>query len=127
MEKEKSNNYKVEKTEKSENNILREEKMVQQKKLVKEEIDKTKEEKEKAKQEESKKSLWGSDKRERVEKKTEREFLYPPLKKEVLATKRPVKVTKGGRRFSFTALLLVKDESKKAVAFANAGGKEMMV
>ena len=44
-----------------------------------------------------------------------------------MATKRVVKVTKGGRRFSFTALLLVKDESKQAVAFANAGGKEMMI
>lgn len=37
-----------------------------------------------------------------------------------------VKVTKGGRRFSFTNLVLVKDEEKKAVAFAHEGGKEVM-
>src|SRR5256885_385200 len=40
-------------------------------------------------------------------RKTEKEFSRPPLQKEVLATKRVVKVTKGGRRFSFTTLLLV--------------------
>jgi len=49
------------------------------------------------------------------------------LKSEILANKRVVKVTKGGRRFSFTVLVLVKDEEKKAVAFAHAGGKEVMV
>jgi len=41
-----------------------------------------------------------------------------------LETKRPVTVTKGGRRFSFTSLVLVKDEEKRAVAFARASGKE---
>lgn len=46
------------------------------------------------------------------------------LKTEKLETKRPVTVTKGGRRFSFTSLVLVKDEEKKAVAFAYAGGRE---
>ncbi|CAG8451856.1 7339_t:CDS:10 [Scutellospora calospora] len=49
------------------------------------------------------------------------------LKSEVLANKRVVKVTKGGRRFSFTSLVLVKDEEKKAVAFAHSGGKEVIV
>ena len=38
-----------------------------------------------------------------------------------------VKVTKGGRRFSFTCLVLIKDEEKNAVAFAHAGGKEVVV
>jgi len=37
-----------------------------------------------------------------------------------------VKVTKGGRRFSFTSLALIKDEEKKDVAYAHMGGKEPM-
>ncbi|CAG8658636.1 5312_t:CDS:2, partial [Ambispora gerdemannii] len=49
------------------------------------------------------------------------------LQSETLETKRVVKVTKGGRRFSFTVLTLVKDENKKAVAFAHTGGKEMII
>src|SRR5437763_5859241 len=49
------------------------------------------------------------------------------LKSETLASKRPVKVTKGGRRFSFTNLVLIKDEEKKAVSFARKGGKEVMI
>jgi small subunit ribosomal protein S5 len=122
MEKEKNSNYNIGETERRENNTLREEKMVQPKVSTEREIDKTKDEKVIEKQEENERKSLVSDKRER----TGREFIRSPLKKEVLATKRPVKVTKGGRRFSFTALLLVKDESKKAVAFANAGGKEMM-
>jgi small subunit ribosomal protein S5 len=48
------------------------------------------------------------------------------VKKEALEIKRVVKVTKGGRRFSFTSLVLVKDEEKKAVGFACAGGKEVV-
>jgi small subunit ribosomal protein S5 len=35
-------------------------------------------------------------------------------------------VTKGGRRFSFTRLVLIKDENSKAVAYAYSGGKEAM-
>src|SRR5215203_3412694 len=46
------------------------------------------------------------------------------LKSETLDTKRVVKVTKGGRRFSFTNLVLIKDEEKNAVAFAYVGGKK---
>jgi small subunit ribosomal protein S5 len=46
------------------------------------------------------------------------------LETERLETKRPVTVTKGGRRFSFTSLVLVKDGGKKAIAFACAGGKD---
>jgi len=47
--------------------------------------------------------------------------------REVLETTRPVKVTKGGRRFSFTSLVLIKDKEKKAVAYARGKGKETMV
>ncbi|WNE40552.1 MAG: hypothetical protein mread185_000009 [Mycoplasmataceae bacterium] len=50
----------------------------------------------------------------------------PHIKSEMLTNKRVVKVTKGGRRFSFTSLVLVKDEEKNAVAFAHSGGKEVM-
>ena len=49
------------------------------------------------------------------------------LQSEILKTGRPVKVTKGGRRFSFTRLVLIKDESSKAVAYAYSGGKEAMI
>lgn len=49
------------------------------------------------------------------------------IKSETLETKRVVKATKGGRRFSFTSLVLIKDEEKNAVAFANSGGKEVIV
>src|SRR5262249_2230310 len=45
---------------------------------------------------------------------------------EVLKTTRPVKVTKGGRQFSFTSLVLVKDKEKKAVAYARGKGKDAM-
>src|SRR5205085_4456411 len=48
------------------------------------------------------------------------------LKSEVLETKRVVKVTKGGRRFSFTNLSLLKDEEQKKIAFSYQGGKEMI-
>ena len=44
--------------------------------------------------------------------------------REVLGTTRPVKVTKGGRRFSFTSLILIKDKEKKGVAYARGRGKE---
>jgi small subunit ribosomal protein S5 len=49
------------------------------------------------------------------------------FKNTVLATNRTVKVTKGGRRFSFTSLTLVKDEEQKSIAFSYCGGKEMIV
>jgi small subunit ribosomal protein S5 len=62
----------------------------------------------------------------RKEKGFERRPQYSRLKTEKLETKRPVTVTKGGRRFSFTTLVLVKDEEKKAVAFACASGKEVL-
>lgn len=61
------------------------------------------------------------------ERRDDRRSSRPYLKSEILANKRVVKVTKGGRRFSFTVLVLAKDEEKKAVAFAHAGGKEVMV
>lgn len=44
--------------------------------------------------------------------------------REVLETTRPVKVTKGGRRFSFTRLILIKDKEKGSVAYARGKGKE---
>ncbi|MDR1670485.1 MAG: hypothetical protein LBR43_02030 [Spiroplasmataceae bacterium] len=60
-------------------------------------------------------------------KRIERRPLRSPhIKSEILTNKRVVKVTKGGRRFSFTSLVLVKDEEKNAVAFAHSGGKEVM-
>ncbi|MEG7978615.1 MAG: hypothetical protein NY202_01510 [Mollicutes bacterium UO1] len=61
------------------------------------------------------------------EKRDSRRFPHSHIKSETLATKRVVKVTKGGRRFSFTSLVLIKDEEKNAVAFAHSGGKEVIV
>jgi small subunit ribosomal protein S5 len=60
------------------------------------------------------------------ESKEKKRFSRPQLQKSTLETKRVVKVTKGGRRFSFTALVLIKDEDKKAVAYGQAGGKEVI-
>src|SRR6185436_10752553 len=60
-------------------------------------------------------------------KEYERERHTPSYLREVLETTRPVKVTKGGRRFSFTSLVLIKDKEKKAVAYARGKGKETMV
>lgn len=54
----------------------------------------------------------------------ERERRTQPHQRQILETTRPVKVTKGGRRFSFTRLVLIKDEEKKAVAYARGKGKE---
>ena len=65
----------------------------------------------------------GPKKEERDDRRTFRSH----IKSETLASKRVVKVTKGGRRFSFTCLVLIKDEEKKAVAFAHAGGKEVII
>ena len=130
MEKEKSN-YKVGETEKNEGGLLGGEKIVQPKVSLERETSEEKdgkviEKREENQPEKSGRKTWTSGKQVKERKGGERDFLHPPLQKEVLATKRVVKVTKGGRRFSFTVLLLVKDESKQAVAFANAGGKEMM-
>ncbi|CAG8476810.1 885_t:CDS:2, partial [Ambispora leptoticha] len=66
----------------------------------------------------------GSNRLEKKEREFERKSQYVRLKTEKLETKRPVTVTKGGRRFSFTSLVLVKDEEKKAIAFACGSGKE---
>jgi small subunit ribosomal protein S5 len=63
----------------------------------------------------------------RKEKRDFRKSSHFHIKSETLETKRVVKVTKGGRRFSFTSLVLVKDEEKKSVAFACAGGKEVVL
>ncbi|RHZ35623.1 30S ribosomal protein S5 [endosymbiont GvMRE of Glomus versiforme] len=49
------------------------------------------------------------------------------LQKAILRVNRPVKVTKGGRRFSFTYLVLVKDENTKAIAYAHEKGKESII
>src|SRR4051812_43442954 len=63
----------------------------------------------------------------REEKRTERKSSYYRPQSERLDTKRVSAGSKGGRRFSFTSLVLIKDEEKNAVAFANAGGKESIV
>src|SRR3954447_3674393 len=56
----------------------------------------------------------------------ERERYTHSYLREILETTRPVKVTKGGRRFSFTSLVLTQDKEKKAVACARGKGKEAM-
>lgn len=63
----------------------------------------------------------------REEKRTERKSSYYRPISERLDTKRVSAGSKGGRRFSFTSLVLIKDEEKNAIAFANAGGKESIV
>ena len=59
-------------------------------------------------------------------RRQERERYVSSYLREVLETTRPVKVTKGGRQFSFTSLVLVKDKEKKAVAYAHGKGKDAM-
>ena len=54
----------------------------------------------------------------------DKKFPKHHFQNETLETKRVVKVTKGGRRFSFTRLILLKDEEKKSIAFAYSGGKK---
>lgn len=56
-----------------------------------------------------------------------KDFSSPRIHSENLEIKRVVKATKGGRRFSFTSLILAKDETKKSVAFAYTGGKEVIL
>src|ERR1044072_3285059 len=60
----------------------------------------------------------------RERRSDDRKSPHSHLKREVLKIYRPVKVTKGGRRFSFTSLVLIKDEEKKSIAYAHEGGKE---
>jgi small subunit ribosomal protein S5 len=70
-----------------------------------------------------------SEKGNRIRKKRDFEKKYTKrthLQSELLETKRVVKVTKGGRRFSFTSLSLFKDEEQKKIAFSYRGGKEMI-
>src|SRR5437868_11525943 len=62
-----------------------------------------------------------------VKKEYERARYTHSYLREVLETTRPVKVTRGGRRFSFTSLVLIKDKEKKAVAYALGKGKETIV
>ncbi|CAG8751249.1 25801_t:CDS:2, partial [Racocetra persica] len=62
----------------------------------------------------------------RGREREKREYFRSHIQKTILKTWRPVKVTKGGRRFSFTSLTLIKDEEKKSVAYAHMGGKEPM-
>ncbi|CAI2190785.1 6717_t:CDS:2 [Funneliformis geosporum] len=71
-----------------------------------------------------KKSELVSDKSEK--KDHERERYTHAYLREVLKTTRPVKVTKGGRRFSFTSLVLTQDKEKNAVACARGKSKEAM-
>lgn len=52
------------------------------------------------------------DRREREERKRFRSN----LQKTTIKIWRPVKVTKGGRQFSFTSLILIKDKEKGSVA-----------
>jgi len=47
------------------------------------------------------------------------------IQQEMLQLKRVTKVTKGGRRFHFSVLMLVKDDKKKAIGFACAKGNEV--
>src|SRR4051812_15808314 len=47
--------------------------------------------------------------------KREREVPRRHFQKVILETKRPTKVTRGGRQFSFTSLVLVKDEEKNSI------------
>jgi small subunit ribosomal protein S5 len=47
------------------------------------------------------------------------------IQQEMLQLKRVTKVTKGGRRFHFSVLMLVKDDKKKAIGFAVAKGNEV--
>src|SRR3954466_4292786 len=73
-------------------------------------------------QKDSKRNSLGLDKSGKKDEKRDRyasAYLY-----EVLGTTRPVKVTKGGRQFSFTSLVLIKDKEKKGVAYARGRGKE---
>jgi small subunit ribosomal protein S5 len=60
-------------------------------------------------------------------KNNERKSFSSYLEREVLKTYRPVKVTKGGRQFHHTALVLVKDKEKKSISYAHEGGKERMI
>ena len=60
-------------------------------------------------------------------RKTERKFSYYRPKTARLDTKRVSAGSKGGRRFSFTSLVLIKDEEKNSIAFAKAAGKESAV
>jgi small subunit ribosomal protein S5 len=59
----------------------------------------------------------------------EKKPLHQRLEVEKLETKKVVKVTKGGRKFSFTTLILAAkvDKEEKAIAFAYEGGKEAIV
>jgi curved DNA-binding protein CbpA len=69
------------------------------------------------------------EKKGRIKKSKNQEkksFRDSRLQSEVLETKRVVKVTKGGRRFSFTSLSLMKDEEQKKIAYSYRGGKEML-
>jgi small subunit ribosomal protein S5 len=61
--------------------------------------------------------------------KPERKFSYYRPKTERLDTKRVSAGSKGGRRFSFTSLVLIlmEEGENHGIAFANAGGKESIV
>ena len=47
------------------------------------------------------------------------------IQQEMLELKRVTKVTKGGRRFSFSALMLVRDNRENSIGFAFAKGNEV--
>lgn len=64
---------------------------------------------------------WSDGRRVIAGRRTDQQF----LEKEILETKRVVKVTKGGRRFSFSGLVLARDPEKKTVAFSFVKSKEM--
>jgi len=85
-------------------------------------LEKEKEERTSDEQKDGKKNNLVSEKLEK--KEPERERRTQSYQREILETTRPAKVTKGGRRFSFTRLVLINDEEKKAVAYARGKGKE---
>ena len=69
------------------------------------------------------------DKEKKTEKRREEGRVKKQKKKylqEILERKKVTKVTKGGRQFSFTSLLLLKDKEEKKISFSYKKGKKML-